>query len=573
MYEETATTNIQAGQQLQQLGGHVLSIRDQIQTEIQYPPPRVIDTLTHLATHLDRLGKTVTHNEGERHDLLALADIGQVVNSSLHLNDVLRIVMDTLIRLTGAERGFLMLRDENGELTMRIARNFEQESVRSTEFAISMTVIDRVVNEGQPIVTTNAQEDPRFDGQESVIAYSLRSILCVPLKVKDELTGVIYADNRIRTGIFTKSERDLLAAFANQAAVAIDNAQLFESVRRTLAEVTELKILMDDIFASIASGVITADVEDKITLCNSAAEKILGQSTENMIGKNLLECLPPLAQMLTQPIRQVRQTDVPVLGLEINPTIPPRGLVDLVFNLSPLKDATQTTQGIAIVLDDLTEKKRLEAQRRLFERMVPPQVIDQIDLNKLQLGGERAQITTLFADVRGFTSFSETLAPEQLVSVLNKYLAAAADAVLIQEGTLDKFMGDAVMAIFNAPVAQEDHTLRAVKAALGIRDSLLELHRQLPPESHLSYGVGIHFGDAVLGLVGTEKRIDYTAIGDSVNTAKRIQENAVAGQILISQDAYEIVRDHIIVRKVEPVHAKGKTKPIEVYELLGLHQT
>jgi len=400
MYEETATTNIQAGQQLQQLGGHVLSIRDQIQTEIQYPPPRVIDTLTHLATHLDRLGKTVTHNEGERHDLLALADIGQVVNSSLHLNDVLRIVMDTLIRLTGAERGFLMLRDENGELTMRIARNFEQESVRSTEFAISMTVIDRVVNEGQPIVTTNAQEDPRFDGQESVIAYSLRSILCVPLKVKDELTGVIYADNRIRTGIFTKSERDLLAAFANQAAVAIDNAQLFESVRRTLAEVTELKILMDDIFASIASGVITADVEDKITLCNSAAEKILGQSTENMIGKNLLECLPPLAQMLTQPIRQVRQTDVPVLGLEINPTIPPRGLVDLVFNLSPLKDATQTTQGIAIVLDDLTEKKRLEAQRRLFERMVPPQVIDQIDLNKLQLGGERAQITTLFADTR-----------------------------------------------------------------------------------------------------------------------------------------------------------------------------
>jgi adenylate cyclase len=570
MYEETATTNIQAGQQIQQLSGHVTAVRDQIQGAVQYPPQPAMDTLSHLATHLDRLGKIVAKNEEERQDLLALADIGQIVNSSLQLNDVLRIVMDTLIRLTGAERGFLMLRADDGELTMRIARNWEQESVRSTEFAISRTVVDRVVNEGQPIVTTNAQEDPRFDGQESVIAYSLRSILCVPLKVKDELTGVIYADNRIRSGIFTKAERDLLAAFSNQAAVAIDNAQLFESVRRTLAEVTELKNMMDNIFASIASGVITADIEDKITLCNNAAENILGQNTAEMIGRNLSECLPPLAQELSQPIKTVRQTDQPVLGLEVNPTIPNRGSVDLIFNLSPLKDASQTTQGVAIVLDDLTEKKRLEAQRQLFERMVPPQVIDQLDLNKLHLGGERGQITTLFADVRGFTSFSESLAPEQLVSVLNLYLAAAADAVLDQEGTLDKFMGDAVMAIFNAPIHQKSHTLRAVKSALGIKAALKDLHAQLPPESHLNYGVGIHFGDAVLGLVGTEKRIDYTAIGDSVNTAKRIQENAAAGQILISQDAYENVKGLINVHPVEPIQAKGKSKPVEVYEVLGL---
>jgi class 3 adenylate cyclase len=244
--------------------------------------------------------------------------------------------------------------------------------------------------------------------------------------------------------------------------------------------------------------------------------------------------------------------------------------VDLVFNLSPLKDANQTTQGVAIVLDDLTEKKRLEAQRALFERMVPPAVINQIDLNKIRLGGERATITTLFADVRGFTSFSESLPPEQLVSILNLYLAAAAETVMAQEGTLDKFMGDAVMAIFNAPIQQSDHTLRAVRAAIGIRDSLIRVHRKLPKQFWLNFGVGIHYGDAVLGLVGTEKRVDYTAIGDSVNTAKRIQENAVAGQILISKEAFERVSKNVKVNYVQPILAKGKTEPVEVYEVLNI---
>ena len=156
-----------------------------------------------------------------------------------------------------------------------------------------------------------------------------------------------------------------------------------------------------------------------------------------------------------------------MIGLEMAPTLPQRGQVDLRFNLSPLKDAEQNTQGVAIVLDDLTEQKELEAQRRLFERMVSPKVIEQLDPDQISLGGHRGQITTLFADIRGFTSFSEKRSPEELVAVLNQYMKTAADAVLAEEGTIDKFMGDAIMAWFNAPIAQPDHTLRAVKAALG----------------------------------------------------------------------------------------------------------
>jgi len=179
-------------------------------------------------------------------------------------------------------------------------------------------------------------------------------------------------------------------------------------------------------------------------------------------------------------------------------------------------------------------------------------------------------ITVLFADVRGFTSFSESQEPEKLVSVLNRYLAAMAESVLSQEGTIDKFMGDAIMAWFNAPVPQEDHTLRAVKAALALRDAVESLYKELPKEEHLAFGAGIHYGDAVLGLIGTDRRLEYTAISDSVNTTKRLQENSAKNQIIISATAYNRVKKLIEVKPLQPVAAKGKTAPLEVFEVLGL---
>jgi PAS domain S-box-containing protein len=451
-----------------------------------------------------------------------------------------------------------------------VARNWEQEAVNPSELTVSRTIVQHVIDSGEPILTTNAQDDQRFSGQESIIAFNLRSILCVPLKVKNDLIGVIYTDNRIRVGIFAESERDLLVAFANQAAVAIENARLFSSLKQTLAEVTNLKNLMDNVFASIASGVITADVREQITLCNRAAEAILGHKSTDIVGHQLGEVLASLSETIQPHLMEVRETDKAVVDLEISHRLPERGMVDWRLNLSPLKDAQAATQGIAIVLDDLTERKKLEAQRRLFERMISPAVINQLDPNSLQLGGKRVDITVLFADIRGFTSYSEKIAPEKLVSILNRYLAAMADGVLSQEGTIDKFMGDAIMAWFNAPIPQKDHTLRAVKTALAIRESVEKLYEELPQDAHLAFGVGIHYGDAVLGLIGTEKRLEYTAISDSVNIAKRIQENSAKNQILISKDAYERVREEVDARPYAPLQVKGKVQVIDVYEVMGL---
>ena len=556
--------------QIQSIG----ELADQIRTKLIALHPANLheasEDLARLAGSLRRISRVVAKREGEREDLLALAGIGQVINSSLELDDVLRIVMDTLVRLTGAERGFLMLRDEQGELSIRIARNLEQETLEDAEFAFSRTVVKRVIAEAEPVLTTNAQRDPRFDKEESVITLNLRSILCVPLKVKDELTGVIYADNRIRTGLFTETELNLLTAFANQAAVAIENARLFESVWRTLGDVSDLKNFMDDIFASIASGVITIDLENRITLCNQAAETILRRSESQLVGERITEVLPVIGLDLNRYLSLVRQTGRQMIGLELQSALDQRGPLTLSLSLAPLKNADESTRGVAIVLEDLTENKQLEAQRRLFARMVSPAVIEQLNPDELQLGGKRTEITTLFADIRGFTRFSEKYAPEQLVSILNRYLGAAIEAILAQEGTIDKFMGDAIMAFFNAPIPQAEHTLRAVQAALGMREATLMLYQNLPPELHLSFGIGIHSGEAVLGLVGTERRLDYTAIGDGVNTAKRIQEHAAAGQILISAATYQQVDCHIEARQVQPIIAKGKTQPVPVYEVLGL---
>jgi len=534
-------------------------------------PPETLDALTQNAAGLDNLARQVGEMETQYSHMRALAEIGQVVNSTLELDEVLRAVMDTIVQLTRAERGFLMLRDENEQLATKMARNWEKESLNASETAVSRTVIQKVIEGGEAIVTTNAQEDPRLSGQESIVAFNLRSIVCVPLKVKSELIGVIYADNRIRAGIFRETERDLLTAFANQAAVAIENARLFSSLKQTLAEVTGLKNLMDNIFASITSGVITMDVEQNITLANRAAEKILGQASKDIVGRRVDEVLTSILQEIQPHLLEVRQKETAVVDLEFSPTVPARGHVDWRFNLSPLKDAHQKTQGVAIVLDDLTERKRLEAQRKLFERMVSPAVIDQLDPNKLQLGGKRVDISVIFADIRGFTTYSEKQkSPEKLVAILNRYLAAMAEAVLAQEGTIDKFMGDAIMAWFNAPVLQPDHTLRAVKAALAMRVSIEALYNELPVDERLFFGAGIHYGEAVLGLIGTEKRLEYTAISDSVNTAKRIQENSARNQILISAEAYARVKKQIEVKPVTPMTVKGKAQPLEVYEVVGL---
>ncbi len=528
--------------------------------------------LPRLRSSTSKLARDLQNQQRERSEWEALFHVTQVVNSSLDLDQVLNQVMDQIIQLTQAERGFLMLIDSKGELEFRIARNMDQETIQGSSFDISRTIVQRVADEGDPVVTTNAQEDPRFSAQESVVSYNLRSILCVPLRVKDKVTGVIYADNRIKSGLFGERHRDVLTAFANQAAIAIDNARLF-------AGVVNAKNLMDNIFASITSGVITTDIQDQITLFNRAAERILGLPAAQAEGLAYSEVLRPMREQISPLMLAVKSRDEPVTGWEIEPNLPQRGHVNLSLSLSPLKDSRQTTTGVAIVMDDLTDRRRLEARTRYIRDVLmsylSPQVAEQLlaDPEKLQLGGERRTVTTFFADIRGFTTFSEQLDPERLMDVLNGYLSLGADAVFLQGGTLDKFQGDMVMGFFNAPLDQEDHALRAARAALLMRADIQTYHQNVAPAYRLSYGVGINTGEAVVGNVGTAQIKNYTIIGDSVNVAKRLQEHANPDQILLGLATYELIKEYVVARELKPVRVKGRAAVERVFELIDFRDT
>ncbi|MCG7406058.1 adenylate/guanylate cyclase domain-containing protein [Paenibacillus sp. ACRRX] len=223
--------------------------------------------------------------------------------------------------------------------------------------------------------------------------------------------------------------------------------------------------------------------------------------------------------------------------------------------------------------------KRSEEERRgrkhvthLFGRYVSPQVVKQLLESQVPIkpGGNRMDITVMFIDMRGFTPLSEQLPPEQTIAILNKYLHLCTDTIFRFEGTLDKFLGDGVMAIFGAPNCMEQHAERAVEAAAELLVQACELQEKLERESGIivRFGVGLESGEAVVGNVGSEKlRMDYTAIGDTVNIAARLESKAGPGQLLIGPNAASRIADSYPLRTIGPMTLKGKSEPVMVFEL------
>jgi putative nucleotidyltransferase with HDIG domain len=189
----------------------------------------------------DNLSKQVRHSQRQ---MDALVGVGQIINSAMGSDIVLDNVMDTVIELMQAERGLIMFRNGKGEFLTMAARGMDQVNLEGEDFAVSLTIVRRVAESGISVLTTNAQEDPRFEMQLSVVEHNLRSIICVPLKLKDEIIGVIFVDSRMRSGLFGKNDLELLSAFANQAAVAIDNARLIEDLEQANRE---LRVAFEDL--------------------------------------------------------------------------------------------------------------------------------------------------------------------------------------------------------------------------------------------------------------------------------------------------------------------------------------
>lgn len=221
---------------------------------------------------------------------------------------------------------------------------------------------------------------------------------------------------------------------------------------------------------------------------------------------------------------------------------------------------------------ELAERKRVT---QVFGRYVAPEVVDQILKNGeegLKLGGSRKELTVLFVDIRGFTTLSERVEPEEIVGILNEYLDLTANCIFQFGGTLDKFIGDATMAIYNAPLPLEDHAMQAVRSAWAMKMGSAELEKKLIARfgEGVKFGIGIHTGSAVVGNIGSKTRMDFTVIGDTVNTTARLESSAKPGQIIVSSAVYELVKDRVDAAFLGEIQVKGKEQKIAIYELEGI---
>jgi adenylate cyclase len=223
---------------------------------------------------------------------------------------------------------------------------------------------------------------------------------------------------------------------------------------------------------------------------------------------------------------------------------------------------------LGYVLESIKKQRVINA----FKKYVAPQVVDELakkDDFSISLGGEKRHVAVLFVDIRGFTPMSEGLMPEEVVEILNEYLNLTTNAIFKNKGTLDKFIGDATMAIFNAPFVLDDYVFRAVCTAMDIAKGSNALDAKLQERfgRSVSFGIGVHCGGAVVGNIGCEHRMDFTAIGDTVNTAARLESNAARGQILISKEVYERVKDRVDASAIGAIPLKGKSQEVFVYQL------
>ena len=524
-------------------------------------PGDAIDRLWNLRSSIDRLSVDMVDAQMQLAQLRRLAETTALINSAQKTDQVLNQVMDTVISLTQAERGYIVLKNhDTNELEFKVARGLSAEETAAGGRIVSWSVINQVVETGEAVLTMDAGADDNLSASESIVGFNLLSILAVPLKARDQLIGVAYCDNRVMAGLFKENELNLLTSFGQQAAVAIENARLFEEIRAQMTLIEEMHARLTNIFASIGSGVITIDSLNCVIICNLAAEALTGKSTESAVGLPLTDLLPPVSSEFYAEIERVRRDQTQQIWAERFLYKGRERYWQVVA--SPLRGDDQVSYGVALVIDDLTERKEQEEQRRLLGTFIPEALLANIgSIGALDTSPVERTVTAMFADVRGFTAFGETLQPEDLMRIINRYLGAASDAIDAQDGIVDQYLGDAIKALWNTQLnPQEDHAIRALRAAQGIMAAAQALHNVIQPDHRLHFGIGIHTGQAVLGMVGGTDRSEYAALGEAANTCKFLQENAEPGEIVISPATYALVAEHIRAQPFQPAKMKGGFK-------------
>ncbi|MBN3963154.1 adenylate/guanylate cyclase domain-containing protein [Nostoc sp. NMS8] len=566
----------------------------------------------------------------------ALLRATQTLGQSLDLEATLQIVMEQARILMQADRSTLFLyRKEMSELWTKVAAAADGTNLIEIRISANRGIAGYVASTGEALNISDAYKDPRFDPTtDRKTGYVTRNILCLPVfNSANELIGVTQLINK-QQGSFTASDEEFMRAFNNQAGIALENARLFENV---LLE----KQYQKDILQSLSDAVISTDMAGQIVTINDAALELLGCPIgdansknnkllweQNLIGRLVWEVVPienlqmrledslktgakhyvpeqslmvGLYQVMSEElgvksetlrthhsILAVRDRTNPDIFIPWNQPLIPQSefltadevqILERSTNLTvnPLTNPEGGVRGGLVVLEDISQEKRMKTT---MSRYLTPHVAEQV----MALGedalmvGERKEVTILFSDIRGYTTLTENLGAAEVVLLLNQYFETMVEAVFNHEGTLDKFIGDALMAVFGAPLPlTENHAWRAVQSALDMRQRLEEFNQRriIQAQPQINIGIGISSGDVVSGNIGSRKRMDYTVIGDGVNLSSRLEAvtKDYGCDIILSEFTYQLCSDRIWVRQLDKIRVKGKHQAVNIYELIGDRNT
>ena len=490
-----------------------------------------------------------------------LLNVMHAVSAELEIDKLLRSVVVKTSEAMGADRCTLFLIDrETGELWSKVAQGEQMNEIRVPR---GRGIAGHVAETGETVNIADAYRDPRFNPEvDRRTGYRTHTILCMPVRnEKREIVGVMQVLNK-KEGVFLEEDEQLLDALGSQAAIALENSRMFEEVRF-------MKNYNESMLRTMATGVVTLDPQGRLVYTNPPGLDIFWGAEEieegEPYGKFFSSELNP---DLVAAIEQVRKGGESFVAYEFQYHKNEDEVRNINLHVLPLSDSKEKSLGVVVVADDITQEQRLMST---LSRYVTRQLAEQLmkDRDRLKLGGNRSLVAVLFSDIRNFTTLSETYSAEEVVALLNDYFTRMIEPIFKYEGTLDKFIGDAIMAVFGAPLKHDDDAERAVRAALDMRRALQVYNRERLAKGMpgIETGIGITMGEAISGNIGSEQRMDYTVIGDTVNVASRLEglTKSYENKILINEAIYLEVKDKISCVDLGWAQVKGKEGSVHIF--------
>jgi len=526
------------------------------------PLGMLVMLFSQLVVMADRWARAIRTAEETSGELRQLLDVNVAIASEIRLDALLRRIVQVTSQIIHADRSSLFLYDDKtDELWSMVAEGVESREIR---FASTAGLAGDAFTRQTAINVTDAYADARFNQAiDQATGYRTHAVLTAPVTTRDgRRLGVMQAFNRRDGEPFSETDVARLSAFGAQAAVAIENATLF-------AEVASERNYNESILRSMSSGVITLDREARFAKLNAAACAILRVKPEAAAKPATQRRLVRNNAWLTPEVEAVAASGRPKTLLDADLKTARGDTISANISIVPLLSEEEQS-GLLIIVEDITEAKRVQGAMRRF---MTQEVVDQImGRDDELLFGAACQASVLFADIRNFTSLAERLSPRDTVDMLNDIFTELFEAVAANDGVLDKFIGDALMAVYGAPLSSGRDPLNAVASAvamIGMIDGINERARARGlPEVRL--GVGIGSGEMVAGAIGSPKRMDYTVIGDSVNLASRLEgiTKVYKVGIVVCEETARAVEGAYPLRELDTIRVRGRSRPARVFQVL-----